>query len=72
MSVNPRAGTYDDEPLAILQRWQDAGGVWCVLARVRDQVTIGLYTCTGGEEVDRLTSRSPRLLRFLADQATTP
>lgn len=72
MSVNPCAVPYDDESLAILQRWQDAGGVWCVLARVRDQVTIGLYTCTGGEEVDRLTSRSPQLLRFLADQEPKP
>jgi hypothetical protein len=29
-------------------------------------VTVGLYRCDGGEELDRITSRDPRLLEFLA------
>lgn len=55
-----------DNPVAVLQRWQDAGARWVVLARHADSVTVGLYRCDGGEEMDRLTSSDPRLLDFLA------
>jgi hypothetical protein len=37
-----------------------------VLARRPDAVTVGLYTCDGGEEVERLTSGDARLVRFVA------
>lgn len=55
----------DDDPVAVLQRWQDHGAVWRVLGRHADGVTIGLYTCSGGEEVDRFTSSDPRLLEWV-------
>jgi hypothetical protein len=51
-----------------------SGAIWRVLARRGDRVTVGLYQCTGGEEVDRFTSGDPDLPRFLGDRrsSTTP
>jgi hypothetical protein len=53
-----------DDPVATLQRWEDAGAHWAVIDRHADSVTVGLYRCDGGEEVDRLTSTDPKLLDF--------
>ena len=58
-----------DDPAAVLQRWADAGAVWRVIDRRRDTVTVALYRCDGGEEVDRISSADPHLLRFLAGRA---
>ncbi|MFI7000782.1 hypothetical protein [Nocardia sp. NPDC050175] len=55
-------------PTAILQRWQASGAIWRILSRTPDHVTIALYECTGGQEVDRLTSNDPALLRFVGDR----
>jgi hypothetical protein len=54
------------DPVATLERWHASGAVWRVLARRPDAVTVGLYTCDGGEEVERLTSGDARLVRFVA------
>lgn len=56
----------DVDAVTTLQRWQDSGAVWRVLARTPDRVTVGLFTCDGGEEVERLTSGDPGLVGFLA------
>lgn len=55
----------------MLQRWQDAGAHWAVIARHADSVTVGLFRCDGGEEVDRITSADPRLREFLAGRETS-
>ena len=60
-----------DDPVAVLQRWADAGAVWRVIDRRRDTVTVALYRCDGGEEVDRISSANPHLLRFLAGRASS-
>lgn len=52
--------------MAVLQRWEDSGAHWAVLERRNGVVTVGLFRCDGGEEVDRLTSADPALLEFLA------
>lgn len=57
-----------DDAVATLQRWQDCGGVWRVLDRRPDHVTVGLYRCDGGEEMDRLRSSDPTLLQFLENR----
>ncbi|MFB8275743.1 hypothetical protein [Nocardia colli] len=59
------------DPTAILQRWQDSGALWRVLSRRPDQVTIGLFERTGGQEVDRFTSADPALLRFLGNRLSS-
>ncbi|MBF6081913.1 hypothetical protein IU485_11145 [Nocardia cyriacigeorgica] len=55
-----------DDPVAVLRRWHDSGAIWRVTARRSDSVTITFYPCTGGEELDRLTSSDPALLRYVA------
>ncbi|WP_228001004.1 hypothetical protein [Nocardia australiensis] len=56
------------DAVAVLRRWQDSGAVWWVIGRHPGQVTVGLFQCTGGEEVDRITSADPALLRFIGDR----
>jgi hypothetical protein len=52
----------------VLRRWEDAGGVWRVLGRSAGGLTVALCTCTGGEEVDRLSSDDPRLAAYVGER----
>ena len=63
--------TAPDDPITVLQRWADAGAVWRVVDRRRASVTVALYQCDGGEEVDRITSTDPGLLRYLAGRTSS-
>ncbi|WP_188830727.1 hypothetical protein [Nocardia camponoti] len=54
-----------------LARWQDSGAIWRVLSRADHAVTVGLFECTGGQEVDRFTSTDPELIAFLAGRASS-
>lgn len=56
--------------LETLQRWEDSGGTWVVVARTSDSVTISLRRCDGGEEADRLVTSEPGVLT-LTDQRHT-
>ena len=57
--------------VADLQRWQDSGAHWQVIARNGDSVTVALLRCDGGEEVDRFTSHDPAVLAFLGDRTSS-
>lgn len=50
-----------------LERWQEFGGVWQVVAADTHEATVSMCRCDGGEEVERLTTRDPDLLRWLVD-----
>ena len=52
----------------MLRRWESSGALWRVLSRHDDALEVGLFTCDGGEEMDRLTSEDPALLRFVDDR----
>jgi hypothetical protein len=68
-----RMSAHDpDGPLAVLSRWQAAGAVWRVLGRDRTHVTIGLFTCDGGEEVSRFTSSDIALRGFVDAHPESP
>ncbi|RDI60420.1 hypothetical protein [Nocardia pseudobrasiliensis] len=54
--------------VAALRRWEDAGAIWRVIGRRGGTLVIGLYECTGGDEVDRIVSDDPDLLRFVAER----
>ncbi|MFD0361422.1 hypothetical protein ACFQZZ_08175 [Nocardia sp. GCM10030253] len=70
--TDPRPGDSDtSNVVAILRRWQESGAVWRVVGRRSGRVTVGLYECTGGAEVDRLTSAEPALLRFIGDRRSS-
>jgi len=63
----PDANAAHDR-VAALQRWEEAGAHWRLIARRRDAVTIAMLRCDGGEEVERFTSSDPALLSFLGDR----
>lgn len=58
----------DRDLVAELQRWEDSGAVWAVVARASGRLTVALLRCDGGEEVDRFTSTDPALLAFVGDR----
>ena len=59
-----------DNPVAILERWEDSGAVWRVESLTHDRAVIQLCACTG-EQVDRLESDDEELLRFVRERAET-
>lgn len=59
------------ESVATLLRWELAGGVWRVLGRDEGEVTIGLFTCDAGEEMDRFTSADEQLLVIVDERSTS-
>jgi hypothetical protein len=54
-----------EHDLAVLLRWEDAGGAWYLEERGQDSATVVLTTCDGGQEMSRLTSSAPELLAYL-------
>jgi hypothetical protein len=60
-----------EDPVAVLRRWEDAGGHWRVLERRGDTVTVGLFRCDGGEQVDEVCSRDAAVLAFLAGRRSS-
>jgi hypothetical protein len=59
-----------NEELARLHRWEESGATWRVLVRTPDSVEIALLTCDAGEEVDRLRSADPELLRHVDEHGS--
>lgn len=59
-------GGTSEDPVDMLQRWEDAGALWRVISRDAHRVEVAMLTCTGGEEVDRLHSSDPDLLTYIA------
>lgn len=55
-----------DDSVAILDRWEAAGGTWRVVGRRGGEVTVSLCQCDAGTEANRLTSTSTELKRYLA------
>jgi hypothetical protein len=48
----------------MLERWEDHGAIWRVMALGPEHVSIDLCACTG-EPVDRLDSSDPALLEYV-------
>lgn len=63
-------GDVASDEVATLRRWQDAGAHWQVISRRQGAVTVGLFRCDGGEEVERFTSSDAELLRFIGDRVS--
>jgi hypothetical protein len=59
-------GRSGAELVAALRRWQDFGAVWRVLARDGDRVSVGLFRCDGGEEVERFTTDAPEVVSLVS------
>jgi hypothetical protein len=56
-----------NDALARLRRWEESGATWRVLVRTPESVEIALLTCDAGEEVDRLRSDDPAVLRHVEE-----
>ncbi|MGZ5379684.1 MAG: hypothetical protein ACXWD8_17290 [Mycobacterium sp.] len=57
--------------VAALERWQDSGAIWQVIARRGDTLTVALLRCDSGEEMDRFTSDDSRLLEFIGNRRSS-
>ncbi len=57
--------------LESLRRWEAAGGTWRVSSPTGEVVTVALCRCDGGEEVERLVSRDPALLDYVAKRPSS-
>lgn len=55
----------------LLQRWQDFGGTWTVIARTEHGATVALRRCDGGDEQDRFTCADPGFLVWLENRSDT-
>lgn len=58
----------EEDPLAVLRRWEDSGAVWRVVRRSPHEVQIALLTCTAREEMGRITTADPRVLAYVGDR----
>jgi hypothetical protein len=61
----------ESDYVAMLRRWEDAGGLWRVLGRDAGAVTVGLYRCDGGEETDRFVADDPELAQFVGERRSS-
>ncbi|MBO3086795.1 hypothetical protein [Cellulomonas dongxiuzhuiae] len=59
------------DAVAVLRRWEDSGAVWRVLERDGARVTVGLWTCTGDELVDRVEAQGRALEAFVAGRGSS-
>ena len=59
-----------EDPVAVLQRWEQSGAVWRVVGRDAGTVTIGLLTCDGGEQVGELRCAEAAVRAVLAGRDT--
>ncbi|WP_109473502.1 hypothetical protein [Ornithinimicrobium cavernae] len=50
-----------------LERWEEFGGVWRVVAADDRAATVSMCRCDGGEEVQRLTTEDPDLVAWLVE-----
>lgn len=55
--------------IAVLERWESSGGLWRVLSSSEAWVTVGLFSCDGGEQMSRVTGRTVDLGPFLAGRS---
>lgn len=66
-----RVAAVADSPVETLRRWEGSGAVWRVMGQHASRVTVGLFTCDGGEEVSRITSDDPALVAFLGGRRSS-
>jgi hypothetical protein len=63
--------TDADDPVEAVRRWEVSGGVWRVLADRDGTLVVGLFQCTGGELVQRVSSADPRLRASLGGRQSS-
>jgi hypothetical protein len=69
--VDADAVVFEPGPIEVLERWRTFGGTWRVVSRAPGWVTLSLFRCDGGEELQRLTSTIPELLEWLGSRTSS-
>lgn len=69
--MSESAGTENGSAVDVLRRWEDSGAMWQVVSRTGPALEISLVTCTGDEEMERLTSSDPDLIAFVGARASS-
>ena len=54
-------GHVESSARAALDRWIASGGHWSVVAEHGERVTVGLFTCDGGQEMERVVLAASEL-----------
>lgn len=60
-----------DDPVDVLQRWEAAGGLWRIVGRANGYLTVGLFRCDGGEQVDAVRSDDAALRALVGDRQSS-
>jgi hypothetical protein len=60
----------NEEPVAVLERWEHHGASWRALHVSDGRAIVELCTCAG-EPVDRIESDDPALIRLLRERPTS-
>lgn len=60
-----------DGAVEVLWRWERSGAVWRVLGRSGESLSVGLFTCDGGELVDRLSTSDPAVIEYVGDRTSS-
>jgi len=60
-----------DDPVDVLLRWEAAGGLWRIIGRAGGHLTVGLFRCDGGEQVDAVHSDTAALRAFVGDRQSS-
>ena len=63
--------TSEADPLDILRRWEQAGGVWRVTRWSSGEVVVALMRCDAGEVVDEVTASGPEWVDYLAQHSSS-
>lgn len=65
----------EEGPVEVLRRWEASGATWRVLARTPERLTVGLFSCDGGEQVGRVSADGgddlAALVAFLAGRGSS-
>ena len=61
----------NEDPVEVLNRWEASGGVWQVVGRGGGYLSVGLFRCDGGEQVDVVRSDAPALFAFIGDRESS-
>jgi hypothetical protein len=67
----PPPGDDSADHVTDLMRWERSGAIWRVLDRSPSALTIGLFSCDGGEQMGQVSSRDPALLGYVGDRTSS-
>jgi hypothetical protein len=62
---------FEPGPIEVLERWQKFGATWRVMSRAQGWATLSLCRRDGGDELQRVTSTNPELLKWLGDRTSS-